>query len=76
MSLKGKVKSVNNEKEAEEILNQRMPKAKNEKKFTTICLRVPVDLLNEMDAIVENDNSPTRTFWIWTAIKEKIKRSK
>lgn len=76
MSLKGKVKNFDVEKEANEILNSRLAKPKKEKKCTTICLRIPVDLLNEMDAIVENDTSPTRTYWIWTAIREKIRRSK
>lgn len=74
MSLKSKVKNVDVEKEAEEILNLRVAKPKKEKKCTTICLRIPVDLLNEMDELVENGNSPTRTYWIWTAIREKIKR--
>lgn len=76
MSLKSKVKNLDLEKEAEEILSLRVPKAKKEKKCTTICLRIPVDLLNEMDAVVENDTSPTRTYWIWTAIREKLKRYK
>lgn len=46
------------------------------KKWTYINVRIPVDMLNDVDQTVNERVGITRTGWILEAIHEKIKRSK
>ncbi len=45
---------------------------KENKKSTNICLRIPTEMLIEIDQIVLDQRVVTRTTWILQALQEKI----
>lgn len=46
-----------------------------ERKITQICLRLPVKMLDAIDAAVTDRIGLRRTGWILQAIEEKLKRN-
>lgn len=44
------------------------------KKWTNLCLRIPVEMLKEVDEAVGNRVGITRTGWILESIHEKLQR--
>jgi hypothetical protein len=49
-------------------------KAKKDAGFKNILVRVPVDVLDEISALIRAEPELNRTLWIVQALREKLKR--
>jgi len=43
------------------------------KKWTTICLRIPIEMVLDIDSLIEEKMLPSRTAWILQTLNEKIR---
>ena len=46
----------------------------NPKKWTKLCLRIPDNLLEEIDVLVDNTVGITRTGWILQTLQKEVSR--
>lgn len=64
--------------EVEKLIDTGMPDKENSKeeklkKWMMLSVRIPVDLVEEIDALVEENIGITRTGWILQAIQKEVK---
>ena len=60
----------------DEIINRggEVRSDKKKREWTAICLRIPKDMVEDIDTNVDERPGMTRTAWILEAIHEKLKR--